>query len=97
MFARVITVHTHPGKTEEAATIYRDSIIPAAQQQKGFNGAFLLTDPVTGKGVSVTLWATEADQKAGEASGYVQQQLAKMAPLMAGPPLRESFVVSAKT
>lgn len=97
MFARVITVHAQPGKIEEAATLYRDSVIPAARQQKGFNGAFLLTDPVTGKGVSVTLWDTEADQKAGESSGYVQQQLAKMAPLLAGPPLRESFLVSAKS
>ena len=27
MFARVITVQTQPGKTEEAATLYRNSII----------------------------------------------------------------------
>ena len=97
MFARVITVHAQPGKIEEAATLYRDAIIPAARQQKGFNSAFLLTDPVTGKGVSVTLWDTEADQKAGESSGYVQQQLGKVAPLLAGPPLRESVLVSAKS
>ena len=97
MFARVITVHAQPGKIEEAATLYRDAIIPAARQQKGFNSALLLTDPVTGKGVSVTLWDTEADQKAGESSGYVQQQLGKMASLLAGPPLRESFLVSAKS
>ena len=97
MFARVITVHAQPGKIEEAATLYRDSVIPAARQQKGFNSALLLTDPVTGKGVSVTLWDTEADQKAGESSGYVQQQLGKMASLLARPPLRESFLVSAKS
>ena len=97
MFARVITVHAQPGKIEEAATLYRDAIIPSARQQKGFNGAFLLTDSITSKGVSVTLWDTEADQKAGESSGYVQQQLGKIAPLLAGPPLRESFLVSAKS
>ena len=93
MFARVITVHAQPGKIDEAATVYRDSIIPAAKKQKGFKDAMLLTDPVTGKGISVTLWETEADQKA---SGYVSQQLAKIVPLLAGPPVRESFVVSAK-
>ena len=96
MFARVLTIHTQTGKTEEAAAIYRDSILPAAREQKGFSGALLLTDPVTGKGISVTLWETEADQKAGESSGYVQQQLGKVAPLLAGPPQRESFVVSVK-
>ena len=96
MFARVITVHAQPGKIDEAATVYRDSIIPAAKEQKGFSSAMLLTDPVTGKGISVTLWETEADQKASEASGYVSQQVGKIAPLLAGPPVRESFVVSAK-
>lgn len=96
MFARVITVHAQPGKIDEAAAVYRDSIIPAAKQQKGFGGAMLLTDPVTGKSISVTLWETEADQKASEASGYVSQQLAKIVPLLAGPPVRESLVVSAK-
>ena len=97
MFARVITVHAQPGKIDEAATFYRDSVIPAAKQQKGFSGAMLLTDPVTGKGISITLWESEADQKAGDGNGYVSQQLAKLAPLLAGPPLRESFVVSVKS
>lgn len=96
MFARVLTIHTQTGKTEEAAAIYRDSILPAAKQQKGFSGALLLTDPGTGKGISITLWETEADQKAGENSGYLQEQLGKVAPLFAGAPLRESFVVSVK-
>ena len=97
MFARVITVHAQPGKIDEAATVYRDSIIPAAKKQKGFKDAMLLTDPVTGKGISVTLWETEADQKASEASGYVAQQLGKLAAVLAGPPARESFLVSAKS
>ena len=96
MFARVITVNAQPGKIDEAATVYRDSIIPAAKQQKGFSGAMLLTDPVTGKGISITLWETEADQKASEASGYVAQQLGKLASVLAGPPVRESLVVSVK-
>ena len=96
MFARVITVNAQPNKIDEAATVYRDSIIPAAKQQKGYSGAMLLTDPITGKGISVTLWETEADHKASEASGYVAQQVGKIAPLLAGPPVSESFVVSAK-
>ena len=97
MFARVITVQAQPGKVDEAAMLYRDSVIPAAKQQKGFSGAMLLTDDVTGKGISITLWETEADQKASEASGYVAQQLGKLAAVLAGPPTRESFLVSAKS
>ena len=97
MFARVITVQAQPGKIDEAAMLYRDSVIPAAKEQKGFSGAMLLTDPVTGKGISITLWETEADQKASDASGYVAQQLGKLASVLAGPPVRESLVVSVKT
>lgn len=94
MHARVVTIQVQAGKVEEAVSIYRDSVIPAAKQQKGFKSALLLTDPDTGKGVSITLWESEADQKASEASGYLQQQLAKIGTTFVVPPSREAFVVS---
>ena len=94
MHARVVTVQVQPGKIEETIRIYRDSVVPAAKEQKGFKGAFLLTDPNTGKGVSVTLWETEADLKAGEASGYYQEQIAKFGAVFAAPPAREAYEVS---
>ncbi len=74
--------------------MYRDSVIPAAKQQQGFKGTFLLTDPNTGKGVSISLWETEADMRAGETSGYYQEQIAKFAQIFAGPPTREGYEVS---
>ncbi len=94
MYARVTTVQTQPGKREEAIRIYHDSVVPAAKQQHGFNGAFLLTVPNTGKGLSISLWETEADMIAGETSGYYQEQIAKFAPLLAAPPTREGYEVS---
>jgi heme-degrading monooxygenase HmoA len=94
MYARVTTTQMQPGKTEEAIRIYRDSVLPAAKQQQGFKGVFLLTDPNTGKGVSISLWETEADMRAGETSGYYQEQIAKFAQVFAGPPTREGYEVS---
>jgi len=94
MHARVTTVEMQPDKIEESVRMYRDSVIPAAKQQQGFKGAFLLTDPNTGKGVSITLWETEADMRAGETSGYYQEQIAKFAQIFAGPPTREGYEVS---
>ena len=94
MYARVVTVQSQPGKTEETIRIYRDSVMPVAREQQGFKGAFLLTDPNTGKGVSITLWETEADMRAGETSGYYQEQIAKFAQVFAGPPTREGYEVS---
>ena len=96
MKARVTNVQIQPGKTEEATGIYRDSVLPAASQQKGFKGAILLTDPATGKGFSVTFWETEDDMNAGETSGYYREQVAKFGGVFSAPPTREVYEVSVK-
>ena len=93
MYARVVNVQIQPGKTDEAINMYRDSVVPATKQQKGSKGILLLTDP-TGKGISIGLWETEADMKAGEASGYYQEQIAKFASVFAAPPVMEHYEVS---
>jgi len=94
MNARVTTVQVRPDKMDEAIGIYRDSVTPAAQQQKGFKGLLMLTDRNTGKGISIALWETEADMTAGESSGYFQQQLAKFKDILSAPPVREQYEVS---
>jgi heme-degrading monooxygenase HmoA len=96
MFARATVMMGRPETMDEAAKIFNESVIPAAKQQKGFKGALFLTAPNSGKGMSVTLWDTEDDLKAGENSGYFKEQIAKFGPLLAGPPTRELFVVAAK-
>ena len=96
MYARMTTMQPRPGMADEAVRIFRESVIPAAQMQKGFRGALLLEDPGSGKGTSITLWETEADLNAGEESGYFKEQIAKFGPLMAGPPAREVLVVTAQ-
>ncbi len=96
MNARVTFVQIVPGKLDEAVDLYRDSVLPAAEQQKGFKGLYLLTltDRSAGKGISITLWETEADMIAGENSGYYQQQLAKFKDVFGAPPVREAYEVS---
>src|SRR5436305_2809846 len=94
MFSRLVTLQLQPGKTEEAVRMYRDSVIPAAKKQHGFKGALLLTDASTGKVFSITEWETEADMKAGEASGYYQEQINKFGPMVTSTPTREGFLVS---
>lgn len=97
MFARHISMQILPGKMDEAVRIYRESVVPASREQKGCRHMQLLTDPASGKCVSISFWNSEADQKASEDNGYMQQQIAKFAALMAGPPVRESYGVSVKT
>ena len=94
MHARVTTVQIRPEKIEEANSIFRDSVIPAAQAQKGFRAAYLLVDSAPGKGMSITAWDSLEDLEANESSGFYQEQLAKFAPLFTAPPARETYEAS---
>jgi heme-degrading monooxygenase HmoA len=93
MFARVTTVQISPDKIDEATSIFRDSVIPAAKAQKGYRSGYLLTDRASGKGMSITIWDSVEDLQASEALGFYQQQLAKFAPLFTAPPTRETYEV----
>jgi heme-degrading monooxygenase HmoA len=97
MHARIVTVQIQPGKIDELIRIFRDSIVPAAKQQKGFKRSFLLTDKKTGKGISVALWETEADMEKSEATGYQREQIGKVASLFSAPPTTEYYEVSAQS
>jgi heme-degrading monooxygenase HmoA len=94
MYARVSIGQMIPAKVDEAIGIYRNSVIPAAKQQKGFKGLFVLTDRTTGKGITMALWETEADMEACERNGYYQAQLAKFKDVLSAPPVREVYKVS---
>ncbi len=94
MFARVTMVQVDLNKFDETIGVFRDSVIPAAKSQKGYQGAYLLTDRKTGKGISITLWGSEEDANANEQSGYYQEQLGKFKDSFTAPPVREGYEVS---
>ncbi len=92
MHARVVDLRVRPMDTQEVVRIYRDSVMPAAREQPGFNGALLLTDS-TGIGLSITLWETEEDRERGEASGYYKEQIKKFADHLIETPVRKHYDV----
>ena len=94
MYARVVTIQTKPGSMDEGVSIYESSIVPAMQEQPGFKGTTLLVNGETNTAISISLWETEADMQAGEASGYLQAQFAKAGPHLASPPATEHYEVS---
>ena len=94
MYARVTLAQIQPGKTGELIQFLRDNVVAAAQQQQGFKGLLVLTDESSNKGIALTLWETDADMAAGEASdGYYTQQLARGAQFFAAPPERLAYQV----
>jgi heme-degrading monooxygenase HmoA len=96
VYARVGTVQYRPDKIDEVLRRVRDSVYPAAQQRKGFHGAYYLVDRATGQATSISLWDTEADMLADEA-GYLREQQAKTASLVAGSHSVEHYEVAART
>lgn len=95
MYARVVTSQLQPGKIDEWIAILRDSIVPACKQQKGFKGFVVLADRRANKGIAYSIWETEADLEATEASNFYQGQIVKLSGVMAMPPIRELYELSA--
>lgn len=89
MYARVTIARVQPGKMDEAISIMKDSTYPANRNQQGFKSAILLTNPKTGKALSITLWETEAG-----AIGQPAATNPARAGLLTGPSVREIFEVS---
>ena len=83
-----------PEKMAEVISIHRDSVVTSCQQQGGFRGLYLLEDPHTGHGMTITFWESEADMAAGEANGHYQAQVAKVAALLSVPLVHATYEVS---
>ena len=94
MHARVVLGRVKLDKQDEATKIFMEHIMPAAKEQKGFKNIHLLTDPETNKFISITIWETAEDMVAGEAGGYLQEQLDRIASLFVGPLTIQRYTVS---
>ena len=96
MHARVVSMETLPMNVGEAVRIYQDRVLPAAREQEGFRGAFMLTDQDTGEGLSISLWDSEEDMHASEASGFYHRKLNELDALFISTPVRKHYEVSAQ-
>lgn len=92
MNARVVTAQFQPGKSDEGARHFRDTVVPRAKEYPGYKGALMLTDPSTGKMIALTLWETDTELQATE-TGF-QESAAQLAQTLAGPPTQERYEVS---
>ena len=94
MHAGVVSVRLEPGKAQQAAQIYQDSVVPELRQMRGFAGGYVLTNDETGKGYILGLWETEEDARTFESGGAYQEQAAKFGEFLTEPPSREVYEVS---
>ena len=96
MYVRAATVQVTSGKMQEAIDIYNNSVSDL-KAQKGYQGAYLMTDAASGKVLSISIWESEADMLAGESiGGYYQQQVGKFAFVFAGTPTLDHYELSSE-
>ena len=94
MHARVVTAQLKPDKVDAAVSQYRQSVVPAARQQRGYRGKLLFVSRETQKALSITLWETEHDMMASESSGYLEAQFRGLEGLFSAAPTTEHYEVS---
>lgn len=90
------SVSIQPDKVAEVTRIYNESILPAIKAAGGNRGVFLLIDAASGKGMSLTIWNTQADGETYDSSGSYREQVAKVCPFFSGPPSLATYEVAAQ-
>ena len=93
MFARFTIIHTEAEKIDEAAGLFKESVVPAFKTQKGFNAAYFISERKAGKSICVSIWDSEEDAVCNEKSQLYQDQLIKFMDLFTDPPYREGYEV----
>lgn len=96
MHARVTSVSVQPDKVAETTRVYNESILPAVKAANGNRGVYLLMDAASGKGMSITLWDSQADGEAYDASGTYRELVGKVAPFFSAPPSLATYEVGAQ-
>src|SRR5713226_5857991 len=94
MYARFTEGTIDPKKREQAEMIAA-SMFTAARQQKGFRGVSFCLDP-KGEAVFLSLWESKETLLANEASGYYQEQVAKLKEVLTKPTTRHVGEVKAQ-
>ncbi len=89
----LIIVQWQTARLDDATAFYRDVVGPALKTQPGFSSTRFLLDRATGKGLMVTVWATEADLKASETNGFLKEQIGKLSQFFAAPPSIDRYEI----
>ena len=94
MFARItlFEIDTLRIGPDAALERFRELIVPVARQREGYQGLYVMGTP-EGKGLIMSLWASEEAAAAGIASGYYEEQVAKFVTLFRAPTGREHYEV----
>ncbi len=77
---------------DDALEKFKELVVPETRKQEGYKGMYVMRTP-EGKGLVMSLWASEEAATAGLMSGYYEEQVAKFVTLFRSPAGRESYEV----
>ena len=86
MYIRITTLRVAPENIPRLETLLRQSVLPAAQRQEGFQAMIASSNPDDRKVVAITLWDSEEHMRRSRESEYFHEQLSKVVSLLSGPP-----------
>jgi quinol monooxygenase YgiN len=91
MYVRMVTNKLQPGKVDEWEALVREAIVPSLRNQKGFKGFVVMKDHAGNRGVGYSLWETEEDLRASEASAPYPQLIERLTAVLDGRPQRDVY------
>jgi hypothetical protein len=94
MYARItqFEIDTLRISLDDALKRFQELILNELRRQPGYEGVFVMRTP-EGKGMLMSLWATEETARAGLESGYYDEQIAKFVMFTKQPPGRDHYQV----
>ncbi len=95
MNARVTNIRVSPNMKAEVVAVAR-GLAPILRSQGGFEGLQVLIDPNEGEGIIISMWETEADAQASEASSAYIGQMSRMSSFLYGRLTPKTYKVSVR-
>ena len=96
MYARVTNIRFPSNMKAEVVTVAQ-GLAPVLENQRGFKGLQVLTDPNAGEGIIISLWETETEAEASEAGASYIGQMSMMSSFLHESLASETYEVSVKT
>jgi heme-degrading monooxygenase HmoA len=96
MIARATMAEIDPVRMsiDDAVELFRESVVPALHEQRGYEGVYVLVSP-QGQALVLTFWESEEAADAGLAGSrsFYSEQVEKFVTLFRAPPGRETYEV----
>ncbi len=91
MHARVNATEWNPEEVDKGMRLTEETIIPSYQEQPGFRGYILLTEPGGTGAMAITLWETEEDMESS--AKVAQAMIPKLKGILRAPPETKTYDV----